>query len=256
MFVNKQELIWSSSSAKEKPMIKDYTCVDIETTGVSPEYSHIIEIGAVKVRDGQVVDTFSELIDPGIPIPYFITNLTGITDEMVAGKETIDRVLPRFIEFAGDDVLLGHNLRFDFSFLKQKSKELKLEFQKLGIDTLRIARKKYRSLPSRKLDDLCEFFGIDDPDHHRAFNDADVTSKLYLIFCENYQEDDAVCFEPVQMQYKPRKKQPITPKQKKYLLNLISYHNLEVDYDVDNLSKSEASRKIDQIISSKGKIMY
>ncbi len=237
-------------------MIKDYTCVDIETTGVSPEYSRIIEIGAVKIRDGQVVATFSELIDPNTPIPYQITQLTGITDEMVEGKDTIEQVLPRFLEFAEDDVLLGHNLRFDYSFLKQNAMNQKLQFEKKGIDTLRIARKKYRSLPSRKLDDLCEHFGISDPNHHRAFNDADVTSQLYLIFCDNYVEDDHICFEPQVMTYKPKKKQPITPKQKKYLINLISYHNLDVNYNVDQLSKSEASRQIDLIISSKGKILY
>ena len=102
-------------------MIKDYVCVDIETTGIRPKWDRIIEIGAVKVRDGKVVDTFSELICTGVPIPSRITQLTGITNEMVTGKSKIEEVLPRFVEFAENDLLLGHNIRFDYSFLKQNA---------------------------------------------------------------------------------------------------------------------------------------
>ena len=102
-------------------LIKDYVCVDIETTGVRPKWDRIIEIGAVKVRDGRKVETFSKLIYPGIPIPERITDLTGITNEMIKGQDKIQQVLPEFIEFAGDDLLLGHNIRFDYSFLKQNA---------------------------------------------------------------------------------------------------------------------------------------
>ena len=111
-------------------MIKDYVCVDIETTGIRPKWDRIIEIGAVKVRDGKVVDTFSELICPGVPIPSRITQLTGITNEMVTGKSKIEEVLPRFVEFAENDLLLGHNIRFDYSFLKQNAINLNLKFEK------------------------------------------------------------------------------------------------------------------------------
>ena len=107
--------------------MRDYVCVDIETTGISPQHAQIIEIGALKVRDGEVVDTFSQLIDPGVSVPPEITALTGITTEMVEGQPTIDEVLPNFIAFAGDDLLLGHNIRFDFSFLKQNAINLNLE---------------------------------------------------------------------------------------------------------------------------------
>ncbi len=93
--------------------MRDYTCVDIETTGISPQHAQIIEIGALKVRDGEVVDTFSKLIDPLREVPTEITALTGINTDMVEGEPTIDIVLPEFIEFAGDDLLLGHNVRFD-----------------------------------------------------------------------------------------------------------------------------------------------
>ena len=130
------------SVKREEVMItKDYVCVDIETTGVNTKWSKIIEIGAVKVRNGEVAETFSELIDPGESVTPFITELTGITNEMLCGKATIEQVLPKFVEFAGDDVLLGHNLMFDYGFLKQNATNLKIPFEKKGIDTLKIARK-------------------------------------------------------------------------------------------------------------------
>ncbi len=236
--------------------MRDYTCVDIETTGISPQHAQIIEIGALKVRDGEVVDTFSQLIDPGVSVPAEITALTGITTDMVEGEPSIAIVLPEFIDFAGDDLLLGHNVRFDYSFLKQNAMDLNLEFAKSGMDTLRIARAKCPDLQSRSLDFLCEHYGINDENHHRAFNDAKVTSELYLMFYDMFREDNPELFQPKEFIYKPKKSSPITEKQKKYLLALISHHNLVVEFDINELSKSEASRKIDQIISTKGKIIH
>ena len=236
--------------------MRDYTCVDIETTGISPQHAQIIEIGALKVRDGEVVDTFSQLIDPGGSVPEEITSLTGITTDMVEGEPSIAIVLPEFIDFAGDDLLLGHNVRFDYSFLKQNAMDLNLEFAKSGMDTLRIARAKCSNLQSRSLDFLCEHYGINDENHHRAFNDAKVTSELYLMFYDMFRDDNPELFQPKEFIYKPKKSSPITEKQKKYLLALISHHNLVVEYDINELSKSEASRKIDQIISTKGKIIH
>ncbi|MCR5430652.1 MAG: 3'-5' exonuclease [Eubacterium sp.] len=235
--------------------MRDYVCVDIETTGISPQHAQIIEIGALRVRDGEVVDTFSQLIDPGVSVPEEITSLTGITTDMVKGEPSIEIVLPEFIAFAGDDLLLGHNVRFDYSFLKQNAMNLNLEFSKSGMDTLRIARAKCPELKSRSLDFLCDHFCINDENHHRAFNDAKVTSELYLMFYEMFHSENPELFQPKEFVYKPKKSSPITEKQKKYLLALISHHNLVVGYDIDKLSKSEASRKIDQIISIKGKII-
>lgn len=237
-------------------MIRDYVCVDIETTGCRSESDKIIEIGAVKVRNGQVVEIFNELIDPGINIPYFITELTGITDEMVKGKDSIKEVLPRFIEFSKDDILMGHNLSFDFGFLKQKATELGLDFEKEGIDTLKIARKVHKDLESRKLDYLCSYYGIKDENHHRAFNDARVTSELYDIFVEKFGEDYKEAFEPAVLEKRVKKVQPATEKQIKYLTSLCNYHNIPIDYDISSLSRSEASRKIDKILSEKGRILY
>lgn len=235
-------------------MLKDYVCVDIETNGTSAKWGKIIEIGAVKVVDGKVVDTFSELINPGIQLDERIIQLTGITDEMLEDKPPIEEVLPRFIEFAGDDVLLGHNIMFDYSFLKQNAVNLNLKFDKYGIDTLKIARKMLKGLESRGLEYLCNYFGILDKNHHRAFNDADVTSKLYMKFIDMFGEDYPMLFEPYELVYSVKKLQSITDRQRKYLEDLIRYHNLEIDYDINSLTKNEASKKIDKILAEKGRI--
>lgn len=235
-------------------MIRDYVCVDIETTGCKAAEDKIIEIGAVKVRDGKVVDTFSELIDPDMKIPYYITELTGITNEMVRGKRKINEVLENFIEFSQNDVIMGHNIMFDYSFLKQNALYYNFEFDKYGIDTLKIARKVLPELESRALDYLCKYYGILDENHHRAFNDADVTVQLYNIMCEKFAALHSEVFEPKLLVYKSKKIQLATAKQIKYLQDLVKYHSIEDNIDYDKLSKSEASRKIDKILSQKGKI--
>lgn len=235
-------------------MIKDYVCVDIETTGIRPKWDRIIEIGAVKVRDGKEVDRFSKLIYPGIHIPLRIMKLTGITDEMLAGKPQIQQVLPKFLEFVKEDFLLGHNIRFDYSFLKQNAINLNLKFEKKGMDTLKIARKVLPQLESRALDYLCNFYHIKDENHHRALNDASVTSQLYQILLREYGDENPRIFEPYEFSYQVKKMQAITGRQKKYLTDLINHYGLSVDFDIDSLSKNEASRKIDKILSQKGKI--
>lgn len=236
--------------------MNNYVCVDIETTGCQSKWNKIIEIGAVKVLDGKVTDTFSRLINPGVEIPDFITNLTGITNEMVAKEDIIDVVMPAFVEFAEDFVLLGHNLRFDFSFLKQNAVNLGIPFEKKGIDTLKIARKVHKELESRSLAYLCAYYGIQDENHHRAYNDADITSKLYLMLEERFYEEYPEVFAPTDLVMSVKKMQPITPKQEKYLTKLYNYHNIPMDFDVHKLSKNEASRKIDKILREKGRIFY
>lgn len=235
-------------------MIKDYVCVDIETTGVASKWNKIIEIGAVKVRDGIVVDTFSKLINPGIKLPDYIISLTGITDEMLIGKPDITEVLPEFIEFAADDCLLGHNIMFDYGFLKQNAMNMKRTFEKQGIDTLKIARKTLPNLESRGLEYLCTYFGIKDDNHHRAFNDAKVTSDLYMILMERFGDAFPELFQPKDLIYSVKKLQPITDRQKKYLLALMTYHKITLDFDINSLTKNEASKKIDKILSEKGRI--
>lgn len=160
-----------------------FTAFDIETTGLARN-SEIIEIGAVRIVNGIITDCFNELVDPGILIPSRITYITGITDEMVNGCDRIDKVLPRFIEFAGNDVLLGHNaVNFDCKIMRHWANEYGIYIGNDVFDTLRFLRYRCEPFPamaSKSLGYLCEYFGIESTTFHRAAADAEVTAKLYL----------------------------------------------------------------------------
>ena len=150
-------------------MLKSYVCFDLETTGLDPLYNEIIEIGALKVRDGKVAERFMEFIHPQEEISPMITNLTGITNEMVANARPADAVISDFLEFCEDDVLIGHNVGFDYSFMKSGASNLGLTFEKFGIDTFKIAQRTLKSLPSKSLSSLCEYYQIENKAAHRAY---------------------------------------------------------------------------------------
>lgn len=235
-------------------MIKDYVCVDLETTGLDAKQNKILEIGAVKVRDFEVVDSFSRLVNPGAVIDERIMELTGITNEMVENEAYIEEILPEFLDFCGNDVLLGHNMPFDYSFLKRNAVNNNLPFDYLALDTLKIARKHLAHLESRRLEYLCNYYGIVDSNHHRAYNDAMVAHELYKLLCreEFFDENDSV-FTPSEIIYKVKKEQPITQRQINYLNDLIKYHKIEFDADINRLTRNEASRQIDKILFNYGK---
>ena len=121
-------------------MLKSYIAFDLETTGLSPQEHEIIEIGALKVREGKVVDRFMEFVHPDKPITPMITNITHITNHMVAGARSCPEVIHDFLSFCEDDVLIGHNVMFDYSFVKCSAVREGLTFEKMGIDTLKIAK--------------------------------------------------------------------------------------------------------------------
>lgn len=234
-------------------MLKDYVVVDLETTGLSAKDDRIIEIGAIKVMEGEVREVFETFVNPGCVIPQRITEVTGINDEMVREAPYIETEIGRFIEFAGEVPLIGHNLMFDYSFLKVNAVNNKLAFEKVGIDTLKIARERLAELPSKRLDYLCSHFGIRDENHHRAVNDAKVTYELYKILCELFETEEEV-FEPRELVYRAKKQSPATEKQVKYIKALAMAHNIKLDYEAEKLTKSQASRIIDKIILEYGKI--
>ncbi len=170
---------------------------------------------------------------------------------MVEDAPYIEDVIWKFKEYTEDLILIGHNLIFDYSFLKNNAVNNNLSFERKGIDTLKIARTHLSDLESRRLDYLCKYFGIVDENHHRAVNDARVTKELYEILCEKYEQEE---FLPYDLNYKVKKQSPITPKQVKYLQDLVKYHNIVIDYNIVKLTKSEASRIIDKIILEYGRI--
>lgn len=229
-------------------MLKSYIAFDIETTGLNPLENEIIEIGALKVRDGKVADRFIEFIRPVAPISPMITNLTGITNEMVAGAKTRCQVVGDFLDFCEDDVLIGHNVIFDYSFMKCSAMQDGLTFEKMGIDTLKIAKKVHADLDSKSLGSLCSHYHIDNKAAHRAYHDALATAKLYQTLAHYFEEADPKLFKPVQLTYKVKKPQPATSKQLAFLNNLVQKKHMLPNWNPDTLTRSEASRIIDRLL--------
>ena len=229
-------------------MLKSYIAFDIETTGLNPLENEIIEIGALKVRDGKVADRFIEFIRPLAPISPMITNLTGITNEMVAGAKTRCQVVGDFLDFCENDVLIGHNVIFDYSFVKCSAMQDGLAFEKIGIDTLKIAKKVHADLDPKSLGSLCSHYHIENKAAHRAYHDALATAKLYQTLAHYFEEADPKLFKPVQLTYKVKKPQPATPKQLAFLKNLVQKKHIQPEWNPDTLTRSEASRIIDRLL--------
>lgn len=141
-------------------MLRSYIAFDLETTGLNPEQNEIIEIGALKVRDGKVQQRFMEFIRPVESISSSITELTGITNDMVKDAKCRQEVIPEFLEFCGDDILIGHNVIFDYSFIKINALAEGMCFERAGIDTLKIARKVHRDMDSKSLGNLCRHYHL------------------------------------------------------------------------------------------------
>ncbi|WP_241498927.1 exonuclease domain-containing protein [Rufibacter ruber] len=156
-----------------------YAIVDIETTGSQPAEDRITEI-AVFIHDGnQVVDQFHSLINPGRPIPFFISQLTGITDEMVKDAPRFHEVAKQIVQITEGNVFVAHNVRFDYSFLKKEFADLGFTFQRKTLCTVRLSRKLMPGLPSYSLGKLCQSVGIPLQMRHRAIGDAEATSVLF-----------------------------------------------------------------------------
>lgn len=229
----------------------DFTVLDLETTGLKPKTDKIIEIGAVRVRDGAIAETFESFVNPGRKLEERIAALTGICDEELEVAPPIEEVLPLLLTFIGEDILVGHRILFDYSFVKKAAVNQKLIFEKQGIDTLRIARKHLPQLESRRLPFLCEYFGIP-LNAHRAVSDARGTAALYLKLAEAFVDEEV--FRPLPLIYQVKKESPITQRQKEQLYKLIEKHKLVVDYDIDKLTRNEASRQVDKIILKYGRL--
>lgn len=173
----------------------NYVVFDIETTGLDPEFDEIIEIGAVKIKDGIKIDTFNSLIKPEYEIDEFITELTGITNEMVENAPSIDEVLPKFMDFIKDYIIIGHNVNFDINFIYDNLEELNIPpITNDFVDTLRISRRLIPELKHHKLSDLANYFNIDTNGSHRALKDVEITSEvlnnLNKMIIEKYENID------------------------------------------------------------------
>ena len=168
-----------------------FVVFDIETTGFSPKRNKIIEIGAVKMKDGEILDRFSEFIDPKEPIPFHITRLTSITDDMVIGCPTRDEIIPRFVEFCEGCILVGHNVSFDISFINENCKQLGIDADYTTVDTMGLSRAFFPKQAKHNLDALCKTLGVVNEHHHRAVDDAECTAKIFMKFLPMMEQEGA-----------------------------------------------------------------
>ena len=238
-------------------MTDSYVCIDLETTGLNPKTDKIIEIGVVKVENNRIVTEWETLVNPDRKLEERIIALTGIRDEELSSAPMIGEVLPKLFDLVGDFVMLGHSILFDYSFIKKAAVNQKMTFEKDGIDTLKIARKYLGDLESRSLPYLCEYYGIHH-NAHRALHDARATVELYRKLAEQFydkeeSEGDKSLFRPKKLRYRAKRDTPITIPQKEQLYKLVDKHKLIIDYDIEKLTRSEASRRIDRLLAEYGR---
>ena len=228
--------------------------IDLEMTGLNTRTEKIIEIGAAKIRDGQIEETYKKLIYPGRKLREKTITITGITDEMLRESPSFAQIKDDLLLFLGDDVLLGHNVIFDYSFLKRavvNDSPKNTVFEKRGIDTLKIARRFLPGNQKKTLTDLCSLYGIEYLPH-RALDDAIATYRLYEKLWENYYEAGPDVFEPKPLVYQVKKESPVMAKQIAQITRLVQQYGVECPYDISSMTKNEASRYIDKLRSAFG----
>ena len=176
------------TNSKNQSLDDSYVVFDLETTGFSPNTCKIIEIGAVKVENGTITERFSEFVNPQVPIPFKIEELTGIRDDMVMGAETIEDILPRFMEFCEGCVMIAHNAEFDMSFIRKNCMDLDIPCDHTVGDTVAMARILLPALHRFKLDTVAKALKISLENHHRAVDDAECTAHIFVKFIEMLKE--------------------------------------------------------------------
>ena len=227
-----------------------FICFDIETTGLSAARDKITEIGAVKVENGIITDKFSTFVNPEMPIPQKITQLTGITDEMVKDAPSQSEAVSAFLKFAGDNVLVAHNAPFDTSFIAKACEDMGREYNYTSIDTVAISRAILTDIKNCKLDTVAKFLRLGEFNHHRATDDAEMLAKIFITLCRRLTDDFGITktndintkIAGGDFKKLPTYHQIILVKNKtglKNLYRLISYSHLNYFYKKPRIPKSE-----------------
>ncbi|MGN0346493.1 MAG: PolC-type DNA polymerase III [Lachnospiraceae bacterium] len=175
-------------NSRKQSLRDTYVVFDIETTGFNAAKNKIIEIGAVKIKDGNIVDRFSEFVNPQVPIPLEIEKLTGINDAMVINADTIEVILPRFLEFSQGAVMVAHNAGFDMGFIQYKAKEQGIDCDFTYVDTVAISRTMFPDAAKHTLDAVAKNLGVSLENHHRAVDDAEATAHIFEKFLVMLEE--------------------------------------------------------------------
>lgn len=237
-------------------MMESYIALDLETTGLDAKQEKITEIAAIKIVNGVPGASFVTFVNPGRSLGEHITRLTGITDQMLKDAPPIEEVIGEAVKFFGELPLLGHNIMFDYSFLKQAAVNSSLDFEKEGLDTLMLCRSFMPADVKRNLSCACSYYHISQSEAHRAQADAQAAHMLYQELIRRHSRDRPELFAPKPLIYKAKREQPATKRQKEYLRDLIKCHRIDVTVQVDDISRNQASRMIDTIISQYGRIPW
>lgn len=244
------DLVESVNGSSEEPLDGTFVCFDIETTGLSAKTEAITEIGAVKIKNGIVVDTFSTFVNPERPIPAKIVQLTGINDEMVKDAPSQSEAVSNFLDFVGDSVLVAHNAPFDMGFIRVACKNISRPFTNVSIDTVAIARVILPDIKNCKLDTVAKFLRLGDFNHHRATDDAEILSRIFIALCQRLSDDYSITkvneinthIAGGDFKKLPSYHQIILVKNKtglKNLYKLISFSHLDYFYKKPRIPKSQ-----------------
>ena len=160
----------------------DYVVFDLETTGLSPERDAIVEIGAIRVRGGQVLEeeTFHSLVNPLRPIPFYVSKVHGLFDKHVRNAPTLGQVLPQFLEWVGNSPVVAHNANFDVGFIRVGAEKHGLEWDPIQLCTVQLSRRAFPGVKGHKLDDLAGRFGLSFIERHRSMGDVRVTAQAFV----------------------------------------------------------------------------
>ena len=225
-------------------MLTDYVVIDLEMTGLNAKTDRILEAGAARVRGNVVTATFSEIINPKRELSEKVISLTGITNEMAVQGKEMDATLMAFLDFIGEDILVGHNIQsFDMKFIERNA-----------VDTLKLARKFLPQEQKKDLASLCSYFGIERVHAHRALDDVMETQQIFEQLQKMYEAGAPEAFRPYPLQYKVKKQSPATPQQMKYLKQFVEFHGIPMPEIYEDASRSEISRLTDQLIAQYGKM--
>lgn len=187
-FVN--DLVPAVKGTENRLFNQEFICFDLETTGLSHKKEKITEIGAVKLRNGEIVDSFGTFVDPEMPIPSKITEITGITDEMVSGAPKEGEALDAFYAFCGESpVFVAHNAEFDVSFLRTAGNRCGKPFNYTYIDTVAVCRSMLKDIKNCKLDTVAKYLKLPPFNHHRAVDDAKILGEIFLRLLVRMKED-------------------------------------------------------------------
>ena len=234
--------------------MQDYVVIDLEMTGLNAKTDHILEVGAVRVRNHQAVDKFGAILCQNVKIPEKVTELTGITEAMVQGGMEKEEAMRQFFEFIGEDIIVGQNVIFDYGFLKQWAVNHNMPLERNAVDTLKLARKFLPKEQKKDLESLCTYFGIGRERAHRALDDAMATGIVLERLKQEYGTVQPEAFLPYALCYRTKKQTPATGRQMDGLKKYAAHYGIPETEIPEQMTRSEASRLLDRWIAVHGRM--